>query len=167
MSGSRTPRAARRWRTTTPGSPWALMLGWAVVPAAIVVVVLGLVALLVSGAGALGSTLLAAAVVGVPFALSGLSLWGASRLSSHTPALVMLGLYAVLVAVGIVLIETVVLPAWFAPPWAFAAVIAHVSVWLGGLALGLSRARIPVFDLSATSGGRRSEPRAGHDEKRS
>lgn len=163
MSAPRTRRpshAARRWRTTVPGSPWALMLRCGAVPAAVVLVVLGAVALLASGAGAAGSTLLAAAVVGIPFGLSGLSLWGASRLSTYAPALVMLGLYAVLVVFGAILIQTLVLPAWFRPPWAVVAVIAHVSVWLGGLALGLSRARLPVFDLSARPPARRTGERA-------
>lgn len=165
MSAPRTPRAARRWRTTVPGGPWALMLRWGAVPAAVVLVALGAVALLASGAGAAGSTLLAAAVVGIPFALSGLSLWWASGLSAYAPPLVMLGLYAVLVVFGVILIETVVLPAWFRPPWAAVAAIAHVGAWLGGFALGLSRARIPVFDLSATPATRRSQDGSQHGSR--
>lgn len=158
-SSARRPGA--RSRRTSPGSPWAVMLRWGAVPAGVLAAVLAIAALLISGTGAMGSTLLAAVVVAVPFGLSGLALWWASGLSAYAPPIVMLGLYAALVVLGAMLTQGAEAPSWLVTRWAGAAAAGQVAVWLGGMAAGLSRARLPLFDVAAPAA---SAP-AAHDRR--
>lgn len=154
-------RPGARGRRTSPGSPWAVMLRWGAVPAGVLAAVLAIAALLISGTGAMGSTLLAAVVVAVPFGLSGLALWWASGLSAYAPPIVMLGLYAALVVLGAMLMQGAEAPSWLVTRWAGAAAAGQVAVWLGGMAAGLSRARLPLFDVAAPAA---SAP-AAHDRR--
>lgn len=141
-------RSRRRGLSTVGGSPWAVMLRHGLIAGAVACLVLVVAAAISSGGGAAASAATASAVVAVPFGLSGLALWWASRLSAYAPPLVMLFAYLVLVLVGAMLMASVQAPGWLRPHWLMAAAAVAVAAWLAGMATGLRRARMPVYDVA-------------------
>lgn len=146
----------RRHRlSTVGGSPWAVMLRHAGAAALGVLCLAVLAAAVVDGSAAAGSAALAGAAVLAPFAATGLLLWAASRRSVHGPPLAMVTCYVVLVLLGAALLVVVDLPGWIRPGWVLTAAILLVAAWLAGTALGLRRARLPIYDLPAPRVGPR------------
>ena len=141
-------RARRRSLSTVGGSPWWVMLRHGLIAGAAACLVLVIAAAIASGGAAAASAATASAVVAVPFALSGLALWWASGLSAYAPALVMLFAYLVLVLVGAMLMAALDAPGWLRPHWLMAAAAVAVGAWLGGMATGLRRARMPIYDVA-------------------
>mgnify|MGYP007086365419 FL=1 len=145
-------RDPRRRLSTVGGSPWAVMLRHGLIAGAAACLALVVAAAIISGGGAAASAATASAVVAVPFALSGLALWWASGLSAYAPPLVMLFAYLVLVLVGAMLMASVETPGWLRPHWLMAAAAVAVGAWLGGMATGLRRARMPIYDVAVPDG---------------
>lgn len=155
------PSAGRGPMRTVPGSPWAVMLRHAALPALIALLAVVALAAAVDGADAAGSAGVAGAAVLAPFAATGLILWAASRVSPQAPALAMVSSYVALVLLGAVLLAVVTTPAWIRGAWVLAAAVAQVVVWLAGTAAGLRRARLPVYDLPQASQERLPRDHAG------
>lgn len=165
---------------TVAGSPWAVMLRHAAIPAVVVLAAVAALAGAIGGAGAAGSAAIAGAGVLAPFAATGLILWVSSRVSMYAPPLAMVSSYVVMVLLGAVLLAVVQVPGWIRPGWVLLAAVAQVVVWLAGTAVGLRRARLPVYDLpetgrtaekaasapsSATAAGRDSARRSTEEER--
>lgn len=132
---------------TVAGNVWSRMLRISVTVGAIIAAGCVAPAALLAGAAGAGSAGLGTVIGAVVFTISLAGLWWSARYPAPVAALVMLVLYAALVAAGTMILFSAPKPDWVLPPWMGAAVIGQVVAWLGGSALALRRSRLPVFDV--------------------
>ncbi|NHU84552.1 hypothetical protein GWK18_02890 [Kocuria sp. JC486] len=143
-----------RGGTTVTGNVWARMLRISLLCGAIIAVCCVALAAVVDGAAGAGSAGLGTVIVAAVFGISLGGLWWSSKYPAPVAALVMLVMYAALVAAGTMILFGAPKPEWVLPPWMGTAVIGQVVAWLGGSAVALRRSRLPVFDVDT-----RTQPR--------